>query len=144
MGRTPWNLFAGICLLIFLHRFTCCRKSVQSMYKRGVERESSLRFTGKASGKAPQSGDATPEDKAQMSFTDPELGIIQTNNKGWDYCGNALASVDKAYQIIVACDVTAGMPTTNSKPLLSMAQLTLALAQAGFPARRRQRREWGI
>ena len=34
MGNTPWNLFAGIDLLIFLERFTCCRKSVQSMHKR--------------------------------------------------------------------------------------------------------------
>ena len=42
-----------------------------------------------------------------MSFTDPELGIMQTNNKGWDYCGNAQVSVDGAHQIIVACDVTA-------------------------------------
>ena len=33
-GNTPWNLFAGICLLIFLDRLTCCRKSVQAMYKR--------------------------------------------------------------------------------------------------------------
>ena len=27
-------------------------------------------------------------------------------NKGWEYCGNAQASVDGAFQIIVACDVT--------------------------------------
>ena len=47
-----------------------------------------------------------------MSFTDPELHIMQTNNKGWDYCGNAQASVDGAYQIIVACDVT---DATNDK-----------------------------
>jgi len=33
-GNTPWSLFAGIGLLLFLDRFTCCRKSVQSMYKR--------------------------------------------------------------------------------------------------------------
>jgi len=47
-----------------------------------------------------------------MSFTDPTLHIMQTNNKGWDYCGNAQASVDGAYQIIVACDVT---DATNDK-----------------------------
>ena len=47
-----------------------------------------------------------------MSFTDPELHIMQTPNKGWDYCGNAQASVDGAYQIIVACDVT---DATNDK-----------------------------
>jgi transposase len=66
----------------------------------------------KRRGKAPKEVDETPADKAQMSFTDPELHIMQTNNKGWDYCGNAQASVDGAYQIIVACDVT---DATNDK-----------------------------
>ena len=58
-------------------------------------------------GKAPRPVDETPDDKAQTSFTDPELQIMRTNNKGWEYCGNAQASVDAAHQIIVACDVTA-------------------------------------
>jgi transposase len=49
----------------------------------------------------------TPWDKAQTNFTDPELSIMKTANKGWDYCGNAQASVDSACQIIVACEVTA-------------------------------------
>ena len=48
----------------------------------------------------------TPADKAQTNFTDPELSIMKTANKGWDYCGNAQASVDDGCQIIVACDVT--------------------------------------
>jgi hypothetical protein len=48
----------------------------------------------------------SPEDKAQSNFTDPELHIMRTNNKGWEYCGNAQASVDATCQIIVACDVT--------------------------------------
>src|SRR2546423_8511777 len=43
----------------------------------------------------------SPEDKAQSNFTDPELHIMRTNNKGWEYCGNAQASVDAAWQIIV-------------------------------------------
>src|SRR2546423_10438717 len=42
-----------------------------------------------------------PEDQAQSNFTDPELHIMRTNNKGWEYCGNAQASVDAACQIIV-------------------------------------------
>jgi transposase len=58
-------------------------------------------------GRAPKEVNETPDDTAQMSFTDPELHIMQTNNKGWDYCGNAQVSVDGAYQIIVACEVTA-------------------------------------
>jgi transposase len=82
-------------------------------------------------GKAPKAVDETPEDKAQMSFTDPELGIMQTNNKGWDYCGNAQVSVDEAYQIIVACDVTA--EANDKQQAVPMAQLTVAqLAQAGL------------
>jgi hypothetical protein len=29
------------------------------------------------------------DDKAQTSFTDPELRATPQNNKGWDYSGNA-------------------------------------------------------
>jgi transposase len=50
---------------------------------------------------------ATPVERAQTNFTDPELSIMATANKGWEYCGNAQASVDGACQIILACDVTA-------------------------------------
>ncbi len=75
--------------------------------------------------------DETPDDKAQMSFTDPELPIMQTNNKGWDDCGNAQVSVDGAYQIIVACDVTA--EANDKQHAVPMAQLTAAyLEQAGI------------
>jgi transposase len=100
--------------------------------QRRATAEAARQRTGqKRRGKAPKEVDATPEDKAQMSFTDPELGIMQTNNKGWDYCGNAQASVDEAYQIIVACDVTA--EANDKQQALPMAQLTLAhLAQAGI------------
>lgn len=73
----------------------------------------------------------SPEDKAQSNFTDPELHIMRTNNKGWEYCGNAQASVDAACQIIVACDVT---DAPNDKQQAGpMAQATRAtLAQAGI------------
>ena len=57
-------------------------------------------------GKAPKPVEEPPEDTAQTNFTDPELHILQTTNKGWEYCGNAQASVDGACQIILACDVT--------------------------------------
>jgi len=86
-------------------------------------------------GRAPKEVDETPGDKAQMSFTDAELGIMQTNNKGWDYCGNAQASVDAAYQIIVACDVTA--EANDKQQAVPMAQLTVAcLEQAGIARRK--------
>ena len=85
----------------------------------------------KRRGKAPKEVDETPDDKAQMSFTDPELQIMQTNNKGWDYCGNAQVSVDEAYQIIVACDVT--VEANDKQQAAPMAQLTVAhLEQAGI------------
>ena len=88
----------------------------------------------KRRGKAPKEIDETPADKAQMSFTDPELHIMQTNNKGWDYCGNAQASVDGAYQIIVACDVT---DATNDKqqaePMGQAILETLKQAEMALP-----------
>jgi len=57
----------------------------------------------------------SPEDKAQSNFTDPELHIMRTNTKGWEYCGNAQASVDAACQIIVAV-TSPTLPTTSSRP----------------------------
>jgi len=99
---------------------------------RRAEAEADRQRTGKKRrGRAPKEGDETPEDKAQMSFTDPELGIMQTNNKGWDYCGNAQASVDAAYQIIVVCEVTAA--ANDKQQAVPMAQLTVAnLVRAGI------------
>jgi transposase len=82
-------------------------------------------------GKAPQPVEETPDAKAQTNFTAPELQIMRTNNKGWEYCGNAQASVDAAYQIIVACDVT--VETNDKQQAAPMAQMTVAhLEQAGI------------
>lgn len=85
----------------------------------------------KRRGRDPKPVEETPEDKAQMSFTDAELHIMRLNNKGWDYCGNAQASTDGAHQIILACDVTdAPNDKQQGEP---MAQAILAnLAQAGI------------
>lgn len=100
--------------------------------QRRAEAEAERQRTGKKRrGRVPKEVDETPLDKAQMSFSDPELGIMQTNNKGWAYCGNAQASVDGAYQIILACDVTA--ETNDKQQAVPMAQLTVAsLEQAGM------------
>jgi hypothetical protein len=85
----------------------------------------------KRRGRPPNAIEESPPDKAQMSFTDAELPIMQTNNKGWDYCGNAQASVDEAHQIILACDVTAA--PNDKQQAEPMARATLAnLAQAGI------------
>ena len=100
--------------------------------QRRAEAEAERQRTGKPRrGRAPKEVDETPADNAQMSFTVPELTIMPTNNKGWDYCGNAQASVDGAYQIIVACDVTA--EANDKQHAAPMAQLTVAhLEQAGI------------
>jgi len=82
-------------------------------------------------GKEPKPVDESPSEKAQSNFTDPELHIMPTNNKGWDYCGNAQASVDETCQIIVSCDVTdASNDKQQAEP---MDQATLStLGQAGI------------
>ena len=98
--------------------------------QRRAEAEAERQRTGqKRRGKAPKPVADAPTDKAQSNFTDPELHIMQTNNKGWEYCGNAQASVDEACQIILACDVTnASNDPQQAEPV---AQATLAtLAQA--------------
>jgi transposase len=103
--------------------------------QRRAAAEAERRRTGKQRrGKAPKPVEDTPEDKAQTSFTDPELHIMQTNNKGWEYCGNAQASVDGAYQIILACDVTdAPNDKQQAEPLAQATQATLAQASIEPP-----------
>ncbi len=64
----------------------------------------------------------TPAAKAQVNFTEPELSIMKTANKGWDCCGNAQASVDDGCQIILACEVTAA--TNDKQQAEPMAQAT--------------------
>ena len=78
--------------------------------------------------------DATPADKAQTNFTDPDLKIMPQANKGWEYAGNAQMVVDDACQIIMACDV---VPETNDKrqavPLAEQALANLAVAEIARP-----------
>jgi transposase len=68
-----------------------------------AEREAEGR---KRRGKEPAPVDATPADKAQTNFTDPEAKIMKQSNKGFDYSFNAQAVVDGEEQIIVAARVT--------------------------------------
>ena len=85
----------------------------------------------KRRGKAPTPVEESPDDTAQSNVTDPELHIMRTNNKGWESCGNAQASVDGACQSILAGDVTdASNDKQQAEPV---AQATLAtLTQAGL------------
>ena len=63
--------------------------------QRRAEAEAERQRTGqRRRGREPGAIDETPDPKAQTHFTDPDLKIMKTNNKGWDYCGNAQSVVD--------------------------------------------------
>jgi transposase len=100
--------------------------------QRRAEAEAERQRTGqKRRGREPGPIDDTPDAKAQTNFTDPELKIMKTNNKGWEYCGNAQAVVDGKRQFILACDV---VPDSNDKQQAApLARQALAnLEQAGI------------
>jgi transposase len=83
------------------------KATAEAEQQRRAEEQAERQRTGKTRrGREPGPIVETPAEKAQTNFTDPELSIMRTANKGWEYCGNAQASVDGAYQIILACDVT--------------------------------------
>src|SRR4051812_29949007 len=100
--------------------------------QRRAEDEAERQRAGtKRRGRGPGPIVETPADKAQTNFTDPELSIMKTANKGWEYCGNAQASVDGACQIILACDVTA--ECNDKRQAAPMAEATRArLDEAGI------------
>jgi transposase len=99
--------------------------------QRREEAEAQRQRTGtKRRGRPPGPIVETPAEKAQINFTEPELSIMKTANKGWDCCGNAQASVDDGCQIILACDVTA--ECNDKQQAEPMAQATRGqLDQAG-------------
>jgi transposase len=94
--------------------------------QRRAEAEAQRRRTGPPRrGKAPKPVQESPDDKAQSNFTAPEWPIMRSHNKGWDYCGNAPASVDGACQIILACDVTdMSNDKQQAEPLAQATQAT--------------------
>jgi transposase len=84
----------------------------------------------KRRGKEPPPISEIPADKAQCSFSDPEMKMMPQSNKGWDYATNAQVSVDGHSQIIVACFVTAAV--NDKEQAVPLAEATRAnLAQAG-------------
>jgi len=107
------------------------REAEEEVQRRAEAAAERQRQGEKRRGREPKPVEETPSDKAQMSFSDAELHIMRTNNKGWDDCGNAQASVDASCQIILACDVT---DATNDKQQAEpMAQATLeTLEHAGI------------
>ena len=105
------------------------RADAESERQRRAEAEAERQRTGKKRrGKEPQSVSETPDDKAQTSFTDPELKVMPQSNKGWDYSGNAQLSVDATCQIIVACFVTAA--ANDAQQAAPLAQATCDSLQA--------------
>jgi DDE family transposase len=104
--------------------------------KRRFEAEAERQRRGKnRQGQAPKEVEETPADKAQMSCTAPALHLMQTNNTGWDYWGNAPASVAGAYPSMVACDVTAA--TNDKQQAAPLGQAILEpLQQADIAPRR--------
>jgi len=101
-------------------------------HQRRADAEAERKRTGAPRrGTVPKPVDESPDDTAQTTFTDAELQIMRTTNKGWEYCGNAPASVEAASQIILACDVTA--ESNDTQQAAPMAQMTVAyLEQAGM------------
>jgi transposase len=76
----------------------------------------------------PKTFSATPEDKAQTNFTDPDLKIMPQNNKSFEYSGNAQVVVDDVCQIIVAYDVV--IETNDKQQAVPMAEKALDNLQA--------------
>jgi transposase len=107
------------------------RAEAEAERQRRAEAEAERQRTGKKRrGKEPKPVSDVPDDKAQTSFTDPELKVMKQSNKGWDYSGNAQVSVDATCQIILACFVTAA--ANDYQQAVPLAQATLAtLGQAG-------------
>jgi transposase len=123
-----------------LARIEAAMQRLEAQAKAAAEAERQQRAAAEAErqrtgtprrGKAPKPVEESPQDHAQTNFTDPELHIMQTNNKGWEYCGNAQASVDGACQIILACDATDAANDKQQAVPVAHATLT-TLAQAGI------------
>ena len=108
------------------------RAAADAERQRREEAEAQRQRTGtKRRGRAPGPLVDTPAEKAQTNFSEPDLSIMKTANKGWDCCGNAQASVDDGCQIILACDVTA--ECNDKQQAEPMAQATRGqLDQAGI------------
>ncbi len=88
--------------------------------KKAIEAEAAEKAAEKAAGKAEADGadddgiaqavasaaaSATPTDRTQRSFTDPEARMMKTTD-GFHYAYNAQAVVDEYSQVVLAADVT--------------------------------------
>jgi transposase len=111
------------------------RAAAEEERQRRAEEEAERQRTGtKRRGKEPAPPSEVPKDSAQCSFSDPEMKIMPQSNKGWDYATNAQASVDGAFQIIVACYVTqASNDKEQAIPLAEATMENLQQAEVELP-----------
>ena len=103
--------------------------------QRRAEAEAERQAKGqKRRGKEPGPISEVPADKAQTSFTDPELKVMPQPNKGWEYSANAQAVVDDGFQIIVACAVSAeAKDKQQAVPMAQQAKANLEAAGVAWP-----------
>ena len=108
------------------------RAEAEAEKQRRAQEEAERQRSGqKRRGKEPKPPSEVPEDKAQCSFSDPELKMMPQSNKGWDYASNAQISVDGQCQIIVSCFVTDAV--NDKQQAVPLAEATLeSLRQAGI------------
>jgi transposase len=113
--------------------------------KEAIEAEAAQKAADKAADKAEAGGAdetviaeaaaeaadaATPRDKAQRSFTDPESRMMKTTD-GFHYAYNAQAVVDEYSQVIIAAEVT--QQAGDAQQLIPMIEAaTIGLTDAGI------------
>jgi len=106
-------------------------RAEEEQCRRDAEQAARVAAGKKRRGKEPAPVDPTPEAKAQTNFTDADAKIMKRSNKGFDYCYNAQATVDREHQIIVAAEVTAA--ANDKQQAVPLATATIAnLAAAGI------------
>ncbi len=112
------------------------RAEAEAERQRRAEAEAERQRSGKKRwGPEPKPVGDAPDDKAQASFSDPELKMMKQSNKGWDYGGNARISVDATCQVIVACFVTAAAnDQQQAAPLARATRASLGQAGVALPA----------
>jgi hypothetical protein len=109
------------------------RAEAEAQRQRRAQSQQEVERGDKHAGGRPPSSPISevPDDKAQTSFTDPQMKIMPQSNKGWDYGVNAQVVVDDACQIIIAASVV--IETNDKQQAVPMARMALAnLEQAGI------------
>jgi hypothetical protein len=105
------------------------KAAAEAERQRRAESEEQVRQGEKHAGGRPAGPiSEVPDDKAQTSFTDPELKIMPQANKSFEYSGNAQVVVDDACQIIIAADVV--LETNDKQQAVPMAKQALANLEA--------------